>query len=163
MMKLPICNYNRKTIIFVAALTLASLCSHVPTGCSAWSTAGSQGAAPTLPPYVRTDEAKLLGYGAAVQGRETAGSSGASPSASTFPATMATPSSTPAGDVGVAKHQQLASQRSGDDGPTAPAFESSAVDLNAARRLLLGVGETKSSSKPSCTSNHVPCPPPHRV
>jgi hypothetical protein len=142
MMKLPICNYNCKTIILVAALTLASLCSHVPTGCSAWSAAGGPGA-------------KLLGYGA-VQGHATAGSSGASPSASKLPAT--TPSSTPAGDVGVAKHQ-LASQRSGDDGPTAPAFES-AVDLKAARRLLVRRRNLRRSSH-SCGSNYVSCPPHH--
>jgi hypothetical protein len=154
MMKLSTCNWDCKAIL-LAALILASLCSHGPIGCSARSTAGpSPGVALTLAPDAR-GEAKLLGYDIGMQGRDTAaGSSGASSlSAFTRPAATTPPSS--AGGVG--------SQRSGDDGRTAPVLESE-VDLKTTARRLLDVGAKKaSSSGPSCTSNFVPCPPPGRA
>jgi hypothetical protein len=147
MMKLSTCNWDRKAIL-LAALILASLCSNEPIGCSAWSTAGSSpGVALTLPPDA-SGEAKLLGYDIGMQGRDTAGSSGAS-SLSAFTSPAANPPSSAGG-----------SQRSGDDGRTAPLLESD-VDLKTtAHRLLLGVGATKPSSRPSCTSNFVSCPSP---
>jgi hypothetical protein len=117
-MKLSTCNWDCK-VILLAALIVASLCSHGPLGCSARSTAGSSpGVALTLAPDAR-GEAKLLGYDIGMQGRDTAGSSGASSLSAFTPPTATTPPSS-AGGVG--------SQRSGDDGRTAPVLESE-VDL----------------------------------